>query len=104
MKIAVLAIVGTLVLALQPFDTSAAEAPAAGTSAPRLRGGFSGEEMLGHCSAEEKDPVKDFGRGICIGFIAGFTAGHLVAGPTMPSITVMKRSTTSTAAFAFRTL
>ena len=79
MKIAVLAIVGTLVLALQPFDTSAAEAPAAGTSAPRLRGGFSGEEMLGHCSAEEKDPVKDFGRGICIGFIAGFTAGHLVA-------------------------
>lgn len=32
--------------------------------------------MLHHCRAEEKDPVKDFGRGICIGFIDGFAAGH----------------------------
>lgn len=44
-----------------------------------LRGGFTAEEMLVHCSAEEKDLVKDFGRGICIGFIDGFAAGHYVA-------------------------
>ena len=29
-----------------------------------FRGGFTAEEMLGHCRAEEKDPVKDFGRGV----------------------------------------
>jgi hypothetical protein len=44
-----------------------------------LTGRFTGEEMLGHCKAEEKDPVKDFDRGICIGFIDGFAAGHHVA-------------------------
>jgi len=44
-----------------------------------LRSGFTGNEMLLHCNAEEKDPVKDFGRGICIGFIDGFVAGHYAA-------------------------
>jgi hypothetical protein len=44
-----------------------------------MTGGFTGEEMLGHCKAEEKDPVKDFARGLCIGFIDGFAAGHHVA-------------------------
>ncbi len=44
-----------------------------------FRGGFSGDEMLNHCKAAEADPVKDFGRGVCIGFIDGFVAGHVVA-------------------------
>ena len=68
MKTAALALLGTLLWIFLP-----SEAPAAG-----FRGGFTGEEMLGHCRAEEKDPVKDFGRGICIGFIDGFAAGHYV--------------------------
>jgi hypothetical protein len=49
------------------------------SAAAWFRGGFTGAEMLQHCKAEEKDPVKDFGRGICIGFIDGFVAGHYVA-------------------------
>jgi hypothetical protein len=69
MKIAGLALVGTLLWTLL--------CPA--TSAAWFRGGFTGEEMLNHCRAEEKDPVKDFGRGICIGFIDGFVAGHFSA-------------------------
>ncbi len=68
MKIAALALLGTLL-----WTFHAREAAAAG-----FRGGFTGEEMLQHCRAEEKDPVKDFGRGICIGFIDGFAAGHFV--------------------------
>ena len=68
MKTAALALLGTLLWIFPP-----SEAPAAG-----FRGGFTGEEMLGHCRAEEKDPVKDFGRGICIGFIDGFAAGHYI--------------------------
>ena len=68
MKTAALVLLGTLLWIFPP-----PEAPAAG-----FRGGFTGEEMLGHCRAEEKDPVKDFGRGICIGFIDGFAAGHYV--------------------------
>jgi hypothetical protein len=43
-----------------------------------LHSGFTGEEMLGYCKAEEKDPTKDFPRGLCIGFIDGFVAGHHV--------------------------
>jgi len=68
MKTAALALLGTLMWIFPPSET-----PAAG-----FRGGFTGEEMLGHCRAEEKDPVKDFGRGICIGFIDGFAAGHYI--------------------------
>ena len=68
MKTAALALLGTLM-----WIFSSSETPAAG-----FRGGFTGEEMLGHCRAEEKDPVKDFGRGICIGFIDGFAAGHYI--------------------------
>jgi Rap1a immunity proteins len=68
MKTAALALVGTLLWTIHPLET-----PAAG-----FRGGFSGEEMLNHCRAEEQDPVKDFGRGICIGFIDGFAAGHYI--------------------------
>ena len=66
MKTAALALVGTLLWASQPSETPAAW----------FRGGFTGAEMLQHCRAEETDPVKDFGRGICIGFIDGFAAGH----------------------------
>jgi hypothetical protein len=69
MKTAALALVGILLWTFQTSDT-----PAAG-----FRGGFTGEEMRNHCRAEEKDPVKDFGRGICIGFIEGFAAGHFIA-------------------------
>jgi len=68
MKTAALALMGTLMWAFHPLEASAAG----------NRGGFTGEEMLQHCQAEEKDPVKDFGRGICIGFIEGFAAGHYV--------------------------
>ncbi|HXF18446.1 MAG TPA: Rap1a/Tai family immunity protein [Burkholderiales bacterium] len=69
MKNAALLIIGSLLWILPPLDSMAAW----------LRGGFTGNEMLLHCNAEEKDPVKDFGRGICIGFIDGFVAGHYAA-------------------------
>lgn len=69
MKAAAMALFGTLWWGVAP-----AESPAAWFS-----GGFTAEEMLGHCRAEEKDPVKDFGRGVCIGFLDGFAAGHHVA-------------------------
>lgn len=68
MKTAALALFGTLLWIFQASETPAAW----------FRGGFTGEEMLLHCRAEEKDPVKDFGRGICIGFIDGFIAGHYI--------------------------
>ena len=68
MKTAALALVGILMGTYHPLEASAAW----------FRGGFTGEEMLQHCKAEEKDPVKDFGRGICIGFIDGFAAGHYI--------------------------
>ena len=66
MKIAALAFTASLLSIFLPTQTSAAW----------FRGGFTGEEMLNHCRAEEKDPVKDFGRGVCIGFIDGFVAGR----------------------------
>jgi Rap1a immunity proteins len=68
MKTAALALVGILMGTFHPLEASAAW----------FRGGFTGEEMLQHCKAEDKDPVKDFGRGICIGFIDGFAAGHYI--------------------------
>ncbi len=68
MKTAALALVGTLMGIFHPLEASAAW----------FRGGFTGEEMLQHCKAEDKDPAKDFGRGICIGFIDGFAAGHYI--------------------------
>lgn len=54
-----------------------AAAPAG--AGPWLQGKFTGEEMRAHCKAADKDPMQDFGRGICTGFIDGFTAGHFVA-------------------------
>jgi hypothetical protein len=54
-----------------------AAAPAA--ALPWLQGKFTGEEMLAHCKATDKDPMQDFGRGICTGFIDGFAAGHFAA-------------------------
>jgi hypothetical protein len=69
MKTTALALIGTLLWTAYCPQISAAW----------FRGGFTGEEMLNHCRAEEKDPVKDFGRGICIGFIDGFVAGHFSA-------------------------
>jgi hypothetical protein len=69
MKTTALALIGTLLWTVYCPQVSAAW----------FRGGFTGEEMLNHCRAEEKDPVKDFGRGICIGFIDGFVAGHFSA-------------------------
>jgi hypothetical protein len=44
-----------------------------------FQGKFTGEEMLTHCKAADKDPIQDFGRGICAGFLDGFAAGHFVA-------------------------
>jgi len=54
-----------------------AAAPAG--AAPWFQGKFTGEEMLAHCKAPDKDPIQDFGRGICTGFLDGFAAGHFVA-------------------------
>lgn len=41
-----------------------------------FRGGFSGQDMLGHCKETGEGPVRDFSRGICAGYIDGFAAGH----------------------------
>lgn len=55
-------------------------APVPHAIAAWYRGGFTGEEILEHCRQSlNTDPVKDFSRGICAGFIDGFTAGHYVA-------------------------
>ena len=69
MKTTALVLLGTLLCAFASERAGAAW----------FRGGFTGEEILAHCRAEEKDPLKDFGRGICIGFIDGFVGGHYVA-------------------------
>jgi hypothetical protein len=45
-----------------------------------LKGRFTGEEMLKYCKATVNEPVRDFERGVCIGFIDGFLAGHHAAG------------------------
>lgn len=50
------------------------------SAGPWYRGGFTGKEILEHCKESlNTDPVKDFNRGICVGFIDGFAAGHFVA-------------------------
>ena len=50
------------------------------SAGPWYRGGFTGKEILEHCKESlNTDPVKDFSRGICAGFIDGFTAGHFIA-------------------------
>ncbi|MEX0959254.1 MAG: Rap1a/Tai family immunity protein [Burkholderiales bacterium] len=46
--------------------------------AERFRGGFNGADMLVFCKAANDDPIKDFERGICTGFIDGFAAGRHV--------------------------
>ena len=54
--------------------------PADVAAAGWYRGGFTGKEILEHCKESlNTDPVKDFNRGLCVGFIDGFTAGHFVA-------------------------
>ena len=40
---------------------------------------FTGQEMLGYCKSLELDQKQDFDRGICVGFLDGFIAGHQVA-------------------------
>ena len=70
MRTMVPALLGLLVLA----------APVATPAAGWYRSGFTGKEILEHCKESlNTDPVKDFNRGICVGFIDGFTAGHYVA-------------------------
>ena len=70
MRTVIPALLGLLVLA----------APAAETGAAWYRGGFTGEEILDHCKESlNTDPDKDFNRGICAGFIDGFSAGHHMA-------------------------
>ena len=70
MRTMVPALLGLLVLA----------APVAVPAAGWYRSGFTGKEILEHCKESlNTDPVKDFNRGICVGFIDGFTAGHYVA-------------------------
>ena len=58
---------------------SALLATAPACAGPWFQGKFTGEEMLAHCKAADKDPMHDFGRGICTGFLDGFAAGHFVA-------------------------
>jgi hypothetical protein len=69
MKTVALALMDTLLWTLHSLETSAGG----------FRGNFTGEEMLQHCGAGEKNPVTDFGRGICSGFIDGFAAEHCIA-------------------------
>jgi hypothetical protein len=70
MRNSLLALLGLLLLPAAPAESAPAW----------YRGGFSGKEILDHCKESlNTDPVKDFNRGICIGFIEGFTAGHFVA-------------------------
>jgi Rap1a immunity proteins len=40
---------------------------------------FTGQEMLGYCKNLELEQKQDFDRGICVGFLDGFIAGHQVA-------------------------
>lgn len=57
-----------------------APAAAAESVDQRFRGGFTGEDMLTACKAvATEDPVRDFEKGICRGFIDGFFAGHYAA-------------------------
>jgi len=56
MKTVALALVDTLLWTLHSLETSTGG----------FRDGFTGEEMLQHCGAGEKNPVTDFGRGIRI--------------------------------------
>lgn len=50
------------------------------TDEQSFRGGFTGEDMLTACKAVAiEDPVRDFEKGICRGFIDGFFAGHYAA-------------------------
>ena len=45
-----------------------------------LQGRSTGEEMLRYCkSLTTDDPVRDFEKGVCTGFIDGFAAGHRAA-------------------------
>lgn len=53
-------------------------APATENQAQRFRGNFTGQDMLVFCKAATDDPIKDFERGICTGFIDGFGAGRHV--------------------------
>jgi hypothetical protein len=70
MKAVLPAVLGLLLCAAPIFPASAAW----------YRGGFTGEEILEHCKQSlNTDPLKDFSRGICAGFIDGFTAGHYIA-------------------------
>lgn len=68
MKFADLFLAGTL-LALSSMAQAQSE---------RFLGGFTGEDMLVFCKAANDDPIKDFERGICAGFIDGFAAGRHV--------------------------
>lgn len=70
------ATINTAVLTLLGIVLWTTQVPTA--QAAEFRGGFSGEELLGHCAAEESDPSKDFERGICIGYVDGFAAGRFV--------------------------
>ena len=55
-------------------------AGAVDTAEQRFRGSFTGEEMLTACRAfATEDPVRDFEKGICRGFIDGFFAGYYAA-------------------------
>lgn len=43
-------------------------------------GKFTGAEMLKYCKVDGNESVRDFERGVCTGFVAGFAAGHHAAG------------------------
>jgi hypothetical protein len=52
---------------------------AGNSAAGWFHGRFTGEEMLGYCKEGGNEPVKDFDKGLCAGFIDGFAAGHFSA-------------------------
>jgi hypothetical protein len=67
------------ILLVTALITGSVQAAAPAGTSPWFQGKFTGEEMLAHCRAADSEPIQDFGRGICTGFLDGFAAGHFVA-------------------------
>ncbi|MEQ1880193.1 MAG: Rap1a/Tai family immunity protein [Burkholderiales bacterium] len=66
----------TYCMILLCLAVSGGEGLAVAADAPEA---FTGQEMLGYCKNLEMEQKQDFDRGICVGFLDGFIAGHQVA-------------------------
>jgi hypothetical protein len=63
------ALLGALLVTLTPAQAQTSS----------FHGGFTGQDLLGFCKETDNEQVRDFGRGICAGYIDGFAAGHHMA-------------------------